>query len=787
MNTQTAIELLAPAGSMPAFYAAIHNGADAVYLGAAAFGARAGAGFEDEDLLRAVRYAHLYRKKVYVTLNTLIKQKELPQLSQSLTFLDAAQIDAVIVQDLGLMRLIRRQFPHLSVHASTQMSVHSAAGAALMKRLGLTRVVLARECGLETIREASAQGIEIEVFVHGAQCVSVSGQCLLSSHIGGRSGNRGRCAQPCRTSFLYRGAEGAWLSPRDLAQIDHIGDLARAGVSSLKIEGRLKRPEYVATVTRQYRQAIDRYMQGQELQSKPADRKALLQIFNRGGFTQGWAFGQSDARQINPLRVSHEGIPLGAVKSTERRNGFYLSEVSLSEALRSGDHLQIRGSEEQEMIYSGPECGAGAVAVLRHHQPARPGDLVYKLTDARQIEQAQQSYERPMPPIALDACLVVEPGVPASLSLWSGDIRITVQGEAPQAALSRPMDRESSLKAIQKTGDSPFSIASFAFEAKAPCFMPVSALNALRRDALEQMKTLYIASNRRLSAPPPASFFFQKRKNQETVPSSALYVRSSRIDLLDVFRASGMDCFLYSPQDYTGDGLRNACQNLGKQDYFCLPRQAGDSTLHRLKEIIEECRLSVVADNIGQLHESYPGSVLAGAGIPCWNGETAGYLADAGCDAVILSTELSKQELESLGAASPLPGILPVYGRAAVMQLNHCPERTFRGLSGSQTGCQLCRMGQGSLGQHLEDRMGARFPLSPVRLPEGCLNTLLFHTPLNLQSKAIGTRWLLDFTTEDEETMLALIRAYAALKNGGAQKDENPLPLYAGRFDEGVL
>ena len=781
---QSGIELLAPAGDLPSFYAAIHNGADAVYLGAGSFGARASAGFDEEALPTAIRYAHLYGKRVYVTLNTLIKQTELPMAEQVLRFLDSVSADAVIVQDLGLMFLIKQSFPRIPVHASTQMSVHNASGARFLMNHGVNRVVLARECSMDTIRAVASVGIETEVFVHGAQCVSVSGQCLLSSHIGGRSGNRGRCAPTCRLDYEYRGQPGAWLSPRDLAQIDSLGDLARAGVKSFKIEGRLKRPEYVATVTALYRRSLDRYLEGRESAALPAERKALLQIFNRGGFTQGWAFGQSDAKLINPNRVSHDGLPLGIITSTGRRGEAMLSEVKLSDALRHGDHLQIRGDKDQEMIYSGPAYEAGGKSVIRHHQAARVGDRVFKLADAIQLEQAKESYESPMPSIPLTARLTVEAHEPSVLSLSSERACISVSGEAPQPAVSQAMDRGSSLKAIQKTGGSPFAIENYVFEAADSCFMPMSSLNALRRNALSKMEEAHIAAHQR-EVPLP---YLSRHDAHVSYPreESALYVRSSRIDLIESFRQLGMRHFLYSPQDYTASSLAEDCQALGPNDYICLPRQAIDTTLNLLIRMANEKGMSLMLDNAGQLGSGFSGQFLAGPGIPAWNTKSIELLQNAGCGGVILSTELSKQDISYLSQAS-VQAILPVYGRAMVMQLNHCPERTFRGLSGSQTSCRLCQAGQGTQGQSLKDRMDALFPLYPTRLPEGCLNALLFHTPLHLYKKAVGRHWLIDFALEDENSMLSLVSAYSALLEGRDALAPADIPLYTGRFDEGVL
>ena len=244
------MENLAPAGNREALERAEAAGADAVYLGYAAFSARAGAGnFTREELAEAIRYAHLRHMRVHVTVNTLIKDDELEQAAEVLRMLRELRADAVLVQDLGVLRMIRALCPDLAVHASTQMAIHNAAGVRWCGRQGMRRVVLARECSLEEIRLCCREPIEIEVFGHGAQCVAVSGLCLFSSMAGERSGNRGRCAQPCRMEYLYRGRRGAWLSPRDVCLRDDLPALQDAGVASVKLEGRLKRPEYAAVVT----------------------------------------------------------------------------------------------------------------------------------------------------------------------------------------------------------------------------------------------------------------------------------------------------------------------------------------------------------------------------------------------------------------------------------------------------------------------------------------------------------------------------------------------------------
>lgn len=271
------MENLAPAGNREALDRAVAGGADAVYLGYAAFSARATAGNFDEEALReAVAFAHLHHVRVHVTVNTLVKDGELAAVMDVLRFLASVPVDAVLIQDLGVLSLARRCFPDLPVHASTQMAIHNAAGAQWCAAQGMKRVVLARECSISEIEKAAKMPIEIEVFGHGAQCVGVSGECLFSSMIGGRSGNRGRCAQPCRMQYTWRGKTAAWLSPRDVCLRDELPQLDKAGVASVKLEGRLKRPEYVACVASSYRKGIDSIGAGKFI---PADAEENARAF----------------------------------------------------------------------------------------------------------------------------------------------------------------------------------------------------------------------------------------------------------------------------------------------------------------------------------------------------------------------------------------------------------------------------------------------------------------------------------------------------------------------------
>ena len=305
-------ELLAPAGSVETMYAAFAAGADAVYIGGSRFGARAYAdNAESESLLDAIDYAHLHGKKLYLTVNTLLKEQEMDELYEYLLPFYRQGLDAVIVQDFGVFRSVREWFPDLAIHASTQMTITGKNGAQLLKEMGASRVVTARELSAEEIKDIHDNvDIEIESFVHGALCYCYSGQCLLSSMIGGRSGNRGRCAQPCRLTYSMNGIKDKYLlSPKDMCTVEAIPDILDAGVYSLKIEGRMKSPEYVAGVTYAYRKYVDMYLEkGRDgFKVDAHDITQLMDLYNRGGFCKGYYYSHNDKNMMNKNKMLKKG------------------------------------------------------------------------------------------------------------------------------------------------------------------------------------------------------------------------------------------------------------------------------------------------------------------------------------------------------------------------------------------------------------------------------------------------------------------------------------------------
>ena len=745
------MENLAPAGNWAALERADAAGADAVYLGYTAFSARAGAGnFNREELEAAIRFAHLRHMRVHVTVNTLVKDGELPGVLDVLSLLWDLRADAVLVQDLGVLRLIRRRFPELTVHASTQMAIHNRTGVRWCARQGVRRVVLARECSLEEIRLCCREPIEIEVFGHGAQCVAVSGLCLFSSMVGERSGNRGRCAQPCRMAYTLDGRTGAWLSPRDVCLRDDLPALAAAGVASVKLEGRLKRPEYVSTVAAAYREGIDSLEAGRFAPADREEKDRLLQIFNRGGLMRGYAFGCEDAGVIDPGGVNHRGIPVGKIEKAAGR----LAQAKMTRALHDGDGLVIRRENEiGEMIYAGPEVKAGETASLRLRPDlkVRAGDTVWRLTDARQIAQEQA---RPGRKVRADLTLRAIAGEPLTLTATDGESTVTLRDEPVSPARTRAAGEEELARSLRKTGETVFEPGEIRIETR-DAFVPVSALNSLRRRTLEELAEKRIADFECQAAERSASAEAAEPRNADPrvklpageVPPTAV-VRTP--EQAEVVRKAGFRVVWY-PEDWRAEALEALADRMREGDWLRLPDVCEEGTLDMLQRFTERWKHrlgGVMIGTAGQLGRKWPIPVGAGSGVPVMNRQAAQLLLETGCDFVTASPELTGREWETLTEGQP-PILLPLYGRTQLMLLHHCPARTALGLTAGHRDCRLCDDGRAEAlaGKELIDRRGYHFPLLRQRLPEGCLVRLMNTLPTDLMDRGKGFP-LIELTTE---------------------------------------
>lgn len=530
-------ELLAPAGSMAALIAAVQNGADAVYLGMGDFNARHSAGnFSADQLAEAVRYCHARGVRVHVTLNTMIREDELPTLRRAIESVAASGADAALVQDFGVARAVRAVAPGLALHASTQMAAHNRAGVEFLARNGFARAVLAREMSIPEIQACADLGIELEAFVHGALCVSCSGQCLFSGMVGGRSGNRGRCAQPCRMRYRMEGADGYLLSTKDLCALGALDDLREAGVDSFKIEGRLKRPEYVAAVTAAYRAAIDQ-------PAAPRDALPLQQMFNRGGFTQGYLHGVDDSELMFSARPNHLGVKIGGAAQdgwirldadVDPEDALVLRAIPLGEpetaapgaadgkatARRRGEHRSRPAAQDPHGKAASSDADrpvrlSGFAGDSVRCPGARRGDRLIRLVSEAQMRAARESASVERRAISIRAELTLRVGRPAELGISDGTLAAQAVGPAVEAAHSREFDRERAEAQLRKTGGTPYRMTDVAIHADANAFFPISELNALRRNALDALTQLRLsepsdaaaaASRASGSSPAPADF-----------------------------------------------------------------------------------------------------------------------------------------------------------------------------------------------------------------------------------------------------------------------------------------
>ena len=835
MAKHNKIELLSPVGDREALRAAVCAGADAVYLGFRSFGARAAAAnFDGEELAQGISYAHLHHVRVYVTVNTLIKEQELEDVQHALQTIAQARADAVIVQDMGVASLVREHFPTLALHASTQMALHNATGIRFAKAEGFERVVLARECGLEEIKAAAKAGLETEVFVHGALCAGVSGQCLLSSMSGGRSGNRGRCAQPCRQDLTLGEHNGALISMKDLCLRDHLPKLCAAGVSALKIEGRLKRPEYVAIVTESYRRALDELVEGRFQPGGEQEAESLRQIFHRGGFTVGHAMGAQDADLCEMAHPGHGGVLIGSISKV--KNG--LATVSLCRDIHDGDSLQLRGAEEADMRYSGKPQNAGEEAVVRLRPGLSPaaGDEVFRLTDAAQMERAAAlMQERPIP---VTMAVFAAVGEPVRLTISDEISDITVTGDTVQQAKTRAITEDDVARQLSKLGDTPFVLdKNIEVNMAEDAFLPMGALNALRRDGLEALaqerraaffgqdkEALLFAekwndvqkTNRGMAEKPPKED--EGKANEKNgdearnTPMEKVFPKPWTDTLAVQFRDAslalplldaGADLLLFEPPVWIENALTEHIKALPEGAWLVLPAQMTDLALKMAERITAQADAKklggVVLGSIGQLGAHFGLPIALGSGIPLTNTQAMKAIAKYQPVFYRLWPELSKTELIEMNERSEADNatILPllgVYGREPVMLLNHCPERAARGLHQNRAGCALCkgdRMACGREDVALIDRKGFRFPLQRIRTEEGCVVQVLNALPTDLRKqgearKALGAGMLLHFTVESPDEQIELTREFMLSGQGDIPSATQEGIATNGHFFRGV-
>ena len=510
------IELLIPCGNFDAFLAAVYNGADAVYLAMQKFGARGYANnFSNEDYLKAVKIAHRYNVKIYVTMNILLYENEIADAMQQVDFLYENDVDALIIQDLGLLELVSKCYPDLELHASTQMHIHNLKGARFITSKGVKRVVIARETPLDVIKKITSTNIDVEVFAYGALCVSYSGQCLISSVLKNRSGNRGVCAQICRmpykvfskrTKKFLEIKNDYLLSLKDLNVIDNIPELIKANVTSLKVEGRMKRFEYVAYVTAIFRKAIDAYYAQETFKLSKNEEENLKKLFNRG-FTKGYVFNSTNNEMINSFRPNHLGIKLG--KIVKIANGQI--SIYLEHDLHQHDGLRILSKTDIGLVANRIYSNGLLVNQAKKHETiqmdvdkyCRIGDEVVLTSDHLQLETIKNNYLQPSKKNKLNACLTCFLGQPLTIKLFDDKNEVTVKSEMIiSQALTSAMSEKRILKAFDAILDTDYEFNKISISMDENIFIPIKVIKNLRRQALITFDNLRVKKHLRKGKKP---------------------------------------------------------------------------------------------------------------------------------------------------------------------------------------------------------------------------------------------------------------------------------------------
>ena len=494
-------EVLAPCGNMTSLKAALAAGADACYLAGNSFGARAYAeNFSEKELVEAIDFAHLYGVKIYLTANTLVKENEMNMLRESLVPLYEAGLDAVLVQDYGVLRMIRRDFPGLPIHTSTQMNITTPAGAKLALKLGAERVVAAREMTLEEMAAIKREvDIELEAFVHGAMCFCYSGRCYFSSMVGGRSGNRGSCAQPCRQRY-----NGKYeMSMRDMCTLRHVPELIEAGVDSLKIEGRMKNEYYTAAAVDAYKQMVDDYLRGCFSEARAEKyEKRLLDTFNRGGFTDGYlVLPKQDKNRTEKLidnsMSGRRGVLVGNVSEVGNGKISFKAVTDIFE----GDEFLI-DSDAPVNITSNKRAQKGSTISLNapETRKIKRGTAIYRTRCRKLLDEIDEQIKAGRK-IGLEGRVKIRAGkqIELSLGIKDSDTTISVKGDTVQAASSKPVTEEVVRDKMTALGNTHYVFDNFEVYIDDNSFVPASVLKGLRRQAIEELEDLILKSYRRVS------------------------------------------------------------------------------------------------------------------------------------------------------------------------------------------------------------------------------------------------------------------------------------------------
>ena len=678
------VELLAPVGSFEALKAAVQNGANAVYLGGKDFGARASANnFDRDELKEAVKYAHIRGVQVFVTTNTLRKENEIEDFLEYAKFLYDIDVDAIILQDIGMARLIKRELPDFELHASTQMVAHSLEDVKYLESVGFDRVVLAREVTVEEIKYICDNcKADIEVFVHGALCVCYSGQCLMSSMIGNRSGNRGRCAQPCRQRYelidVYTGevvnSNGDYLlSPRDLNAIEEIDKVIDAGVHSLKIEGRMKRPEYVATVIDGYRKTIDEYLATNKLNVSDETINDLYTIFNRK-FTKGLLLGDVGKDMMNSQLPNNQGLYVGTVVDYNKKAKRL--KIKLANTLKKGDGINLGGGTIGRIIKNGniETIGyKGETIELDFVGEARKGQIVFKTSDSELMDRVQATFtqDKEFVKNIIDAKITIKLGQKPILTLKDRHSNeATIEGDKiVEEAMKVALSKEKVETQLRKLGNTPYELDLLEIELDDNVSLPISLLNQMRRDCIELLDKERISiknrkyKNKTIKYKPVQ---YNRNKQQE------ISVKVKNLEQLESALECGVDRIYYEDTN-TIDKAMSLAMKYNKKVIYSAPRIIRNKEYNHLAKANNAGVESVQVGNYGSIDYFKDKKLNIDYYLNAFNSETINYYKEIGADTLCISQELNINEIKETIKYTDINIESVVYGYTPLMITEYCP------------------------------------------------------------------------------------------------------------------
>lgn len=724
------MELLAPAGTMENFMAALESGADAIYLGGKVFNARAhAANFGIDELREAVRLAHILDVSVYVTVNILIGDTELKDLENYIKDLDSIGVDAIIVQDLAVAEIAKRVAPNIHLHGSTQMTAATLDAVRFYESLGFTRVVLARELSLKEIQHICKHcKAEIEVFVHGALCVCYSGQCLMSSFIGGRSGNRGACAQPCRLPYELLDSKGEsvlpkheayLLSPKDLNYSEHMNELVAAGVTSFKVEGRMKKVSYVRQVIGTYREILD------EASIHENQRKALASGFNRG-FSTDYLEDTVGRQMMTVVAPNHQGKPIG--ESYTKKGEVYLS---LTEPIEQGSLVKILQSNGSVTYYTVDDEWTCVSDTLYKGRPAEGlavGQLYLastpKNTKSRGLQEFTRKYDMS---VYLSVGSNGETNYTELTAILDSGLSVTVTNEyVPAIANKVPTSLEKVTEQLGRLGNTLFRL-SYVDIPDGPYMWPASVLNALRRDAVTALETAlithHVESWQALQVTGDVDYDF---KAQHELSYDTCPMISARVDEIDGVKAAisggaqkivfGGDRLSRTPYALSVyDEVARLCAQSDVICTFATPRVVKDDEVeaytHTLEAIVQAHPDSIsihVPQALLWLRElGYTGAIEADTGLNIFNTPTLHFWEQLHISCVNPSQELTLKQITELAKHSHVPIETMIHGYTEMMISEYCAIASFVG-TGSKVNCPMPCVKEA---YSLKDRKGEIFPI----------------------------------------------------------------------------